>query len=297
EAMNAIWHCHQRRPLFRRLMDYLALFILLPLSLNIAVAAEAILASDQLMAQLHLFLPSSWALTFFVKLTTFAFIVLSLMAMYMFFPSDKVQTSAALAGALFAAFFWFLFQRLYIVLQIGVSKYNAIYGSFATVPLVLVSLNLGIVFILLGASLTHAIQYRNHYGFIARELAPQRQLQMAFDVLTIVYHNFSQRIPTTIELLQKSLPVVRPLHIEEIVDLLVSGNLLQQNADDTDMVIPVTSAEQLSGSEVVELVLGNDSLDTPGGILAQKALRAAADSLHGNLLTAMRQAMGHHQDG
>ena len=74
---------------------------------------------------------------------------------------------------------------------------------------------------------------------------------MAFDVLTIVYHNFSQRIPTTIELLQKSLPVVRPLHIEEIVDLLVSGNLLQQNADDTDMVIPVTSAEQLSGSEVV----------------------------------------------
>ena len=297
EAMNAIWHCHQRRPLLRRLMDYLALFILLPLSLNIAVAAEAILASDQLMAQLHLFLPSSWPLTFFVKLTTFAFIVLSLMAMYMFFPSDKVQTSAALAGALFAAFFWFLFQRLYIVLQIGVSKYNAIYGSFATVPLVLVSLNLGIVFILLGASLTHAIQYRNHYGFITRELAPQRQLQMAFDVLTIVYHNFSQRIPTTIELLQKSLPAVRPSHIEEIVDLLVSGNLLQQNADNTDMVIPVTSAEQLRGSEVVELVLGNDSLDTPGGALAQKALRAAADSLHGNLLAAMRQAMGHHQDG
>ena len=104
----------------------------------------------------------------------------------MFFPSDKVKTAPALIGAIFATSFWFLFQRLYIVLQVGVSRYNAIYGSFATIPLILIWLNLGIIFILLGASLTHAIQYRHHYNPTSRNLSPQRQLQLAFDILAIV---------------------------------------------------------------------------------------------------------------
>ncbi|NLZ18373.1 MAG: YihY/virulence factor BrkB family protein [Desulfobulbaceae bacterium] len=289
EAMNAIWHSQQRRSMLRRFMDYLALVIVLPLSLNIAVAVDAMLASDQLMGHLEQLIPSSWMLALLVKLSTFCFIALSLMGMYIFFPSAKVKTSAALAGAVFATLFWFIFQRLYIVLQIGVSKYNAIYGSFATIPLILICLNLGIIFILLGASLTHAIQYRNLYSSVTRELSPQRQLQLAFDILTIVYHNFSRRIPSTIHLLQESLPASRPRDIEQIVAVLISGQILQQSHDNIDMVMPVTSAEQLTGSEVMTLILGNESLTTPGGILAGKVLRAAESSLEGNLLEAVNQ--------
>lgn len=291
EAMNAIWHSQQRRPLLRRIMDYLALVTVLPLSLNIAVAADAILASDQLMGYLHQLAPISGVLPFVVKLSTFCFIVLSLMGMYMFFPSDKVRTVPALIGAIFATFFWFLFQRLYIVLQVGVSKYNAIYGSFATIPLILVWLNLGIIFILLGASLTHAIQYRHHYNPTTRDLSPQRQLQLAFDILAIVYHNFSRRIPSTIELLKESLPEARALDLEETIALLIQGRILQQNGDGAGMVLPVTSAEQLDGAEVLELVLGNEALSTPGGLLAAEALQAAADTLKGNLVEAVNRVM------
>lgn len=291
EAMNAIWHSRQRRPLLRRIMDYLALVTVLPLSLNIAVAADAILASDQLMGHLHQLMPISWMLPFVVKLSTFCFIVLSLMGMYMFFPSDKVKTVPALIGAIFATFFWFLFQRLYIVLQVGVSKYNAIYGSFATIPLILIWLNLGIIFILLGASLTHAIQYRHHYNPTKRDLSPQRQLQLAFDILAIVYHNFSRRIPSTVELLKESLPGARAPDLEETITLLIDGRVLQQHGDGTGMVLPVTSAEQLNGAEILELVLGNETLTTPGGLLAAQALQAAAESLEGNLVEAVNRTV------
>ena len=291
DAMNSIWHCQQRRSFLRRIMDYLALVTVLPLSLNIAVAVDAILASDQLMAYLQHLMPSSWVLAVIVKLSTFCFIVLSLMGMYIFFPSDKVKSGAALVGAIFATFFWFLFQRLYIVLQVGVSKYNAIYGSFATIPLILICLNLGIVFILLGASLTHAIQYRNHYSPTSRELSPQRQLQLAFDILAIVHHNFSRRIPTTLQLLQDSLPDARPQDIEEILALLVSGQIVQQNSDETGLVLPLISAEQLSGSEVLALIVGTESLATPGGLLAEKALQAAAQTLQGNLIEAVNETV------
>lgn len=287
EAMNAIWHTSQRRPLLRRFMDYLALVIVLPLSLNIAVAADAILASEQLTAQLQQLMPSTWVLALVVKLSTFCCIVLSLMGMYIFFPNDKVRTGAALVGAIFAAFFWFLFQRLYIVLQVGVSKYNAIYGSFATIPLLLVALNLGILFILLGASLTYAIQYRDSYSSLSRGLSPQRQLQLAFDILAIVYHNFSRRIPNTMQLLQESLPGSRPLAIETTVDRLISGRILQRASDEGEVLMPATSAEQLTGSEVLALVLGDDRLDTPGGLLADRALHAAAQTLQESLVSAI----------
>ena len=291
EAMNAIWHSQQRRPLLRRIMDYLALVTVLPLSLNIAVAADAILASDQLMAHIHQIMPSSGILPLLIKLSTFCFIVLSLMGMYMFFPSDKVKTAPALIGAIFATSFWFLFQRLYIVLQVGVSRYNAIYGSFATIPLILIWLNLGIIFILLGASLTHAIQYRHHYNPTSRNLSPQRQLQLAFDILAIVYHNFSRRIPSTVELLRESLPAVRTLDLEETITLLIDGQILQQSGDGTGMVLPVTNAEQLNGAEVLEVILGNEALTTPGGLLAAQALQAAAKTLEGNLMEAVNRAM------
>lgn len=287
DAMNAIWHTPQRRPLLRRLMDYLALVIVLPLSLNIAVAADAILASEQLTAQLQQLMPGTWVLALVVKLGTFCCIVLSLMGMYIFFPNDRVRTGAALVGAVFAAFFWFLFQRLYIVLQVGVSKYNAIYGSFATIPLLLVALNLGILFILLGASLTYAIQYRDSYSSLSRGLSPQRQLQLAFDILAIVYHNFSRRIPNTMQLLQESLPGSRPLAIETTVDRLVSGRILQQTSGEGGVLMPATSAEQLTGSEVLALLLGDDRLNTPGGLLADRALHAAAQTLQESLISAI----------
>ncbi len=282
EAMNAIWHCHQRRSLLRRIMDYLALVVLLPLSLNIAAASDAILVSDNLLARLQMFVPETLSIALIVKAGTFVFVVLSLMIMYIFFPNEKVKTSAALAGAIFASIFWFLFQRLYINLQIGVAKYNAIYGSFASIPLFLICLNFGIIFLLLGSVLAHAIQYRNRYTFLAREETPQRQLQAAFDILAIVYHNFSQRITTTVALLLESMPEVRPLEVEKTLDLLISGQLLQWSAGDKTVVMPVTSAERISGNEVVELILGNEALASSGGQWASKAVHAASTALSGN---------------
>jgi membrane protein len=163
EAMNVIWHTRRGRSFLRKIMDYMALLILLPISLNIALAAEAILANKKIMDYLGVLLPSAWMVPFVIKLLPFVFIVGTLMTMYLFFPHVKVKTSAALIGAVFASVFWFVFQKLYIGLQVGVANYNAIYGSFASIPLFLVWLQIGWTFILLGASLAYAIQHHHHY--------------------------------------------------------------------------------------------------------------------------------------
>ncbi|WP_306549667.1 YihY/virulence factor BrkB family protein [Desulfobulbus sp.] len=278
EAMNAIWHTHKGRSLFRKIMDYLALLILLPLSLNVALAAEAILANQTIMLRLSMILPSAWMAGFFIKLIPFLFIVLSLMVMYLFFPHCKVKTGPALVGALFASVFWFIFQKLYITLQVGVANYNAIYGSFASIPLFLIWLQIGWTFILLGASLAYALQHHHHYQFGAATTSPQKSLQLAVDVLHAVYEDFDARRATALSSLAQRLPQAGDADLSAVIALLRKGGLLRTLDRQTEeMLIPATPADKLLTREVVQLVLGKEVLPTLGGRLATRTIDAASN--------------------
>jgi membrane protein len=282
EAMNVIWHTRRGRPLFRKLMDYMAVLILLPLSLNIALAAEAMLASQRVMEHLAEFLPSPWMVVLSVKLLPFSCTVLTLMIVYLFFPHVKVKTSAALTGAVFATIFWFIFQKLYVVLQVGVANYNAIYGSFASIPLFLIWLQIGWTFILLGASLAYAMQHHQDYQHATtNKLSPERQLQIAFDLLQIVYDNFAHRLPTSVAMLCESLPQSRCADIKNIIALLHKGQLLNAGTcQPEDLVLPVTPADRLISSEVLRVMLAGEPLfPSNGGQLATRAIEAAAHAL------------------
>ena len=284
DAMNAIWHTRRGRSLFRKLMDYLALLLLLPLSINIALAAEAIVANRRMMEYVGLIVPSAWLAALLIKLVPFLCVVLTLMFLYLFFPHVKVRTGAAFAGALFAALFWFIVQKIYVVLQVGVANYNAIYGSFATIPLMLIWLQTGWTFILLGAVLAHAVQHHRHYRPAGAPLTPQRRLQTAIDILLAVYADFDQRQPTRLARLADRLPRTRPADVETVARLLARGGALGfREADGEETLVPVTPAENLRGSEIVRLVLGDETLPTGSGQLAAEAVVAAGRSLDGRL--------------
>jgi membrane protein len=262
-------------------MDYLALLILLPLSLNVALAAEAILASEKIMLHISSIIPTAWIAAFFIKLVPFVFIITTLMVMYLFFPHVKVKTGAALTGAIFAAVFWFFFQNMYIALQVGVANYNAIYGSFASIPLFLIWLQIGWTFILLGASLAYAIQHHRHYHSTEGTLSPQRRLQVAFDILHAVYENFEQRRPASLSQLSVNLPHTRCADIAAVAHQLMTGRLLRQvDTPHEETFLPVTSAEKLSASEVVRLILGAEDLPSAGGQRATLAVEAASSALN-----------------
>ena len=84
-------------------------------------------------------------------------------------------------GALLAGVAWFITQNIYISMQIGVARYNAIYGSFATLPLFLIWIYCGWLFVLLGAQIAYAIQNRNSYRISEAADTPALLLSAAFD--------------------------------------------------------------------------------------------------------------------
>jgi membrane protein len=275
--MNSIWHTSRGRSWFRKIMDYLALLVLLPISINVAIAGDAVLESPKMLEYIETVIHSPWAVQMLFTLLPFIFITLTLMMMYLFFPHVRVKTMPALCGAVFASIFWFLVQRAYIMMQIGVAKYNAIYGSFATVPLILIWIQLGWTFILLGAVLAYAMQNHDHYRAPGLVSKPRQALQRAFDILLAVYKNFTDARPTTVDDLQEACPLESRADIIRSVELLSSGGLLHEvEQDGGTALMPSLPADKVRAREVVLLVLGHASeLSSPGGTLADRIIAAA----------------------
>lgn len=278
-TMNAIWHSKKSRPLGRKLMDYLALLLLLPISLNAAFAGDAILQSPKMMKYISTAIPSEWLLKMLFRGLPFLFIVGSLTFMYQFFPYAKVKTYAAFAGAIFSSICWFGVQQVYIALQIGVSKYNAIYGSFATIPLFLIWMNVGWIFLLLGAALAYAVQNRDSYHpFSGSVYTPQRRLQLAFDILQATYNNFANNLPMTIEELNKLLADEPVTEVRAIIKTLIAGKLLHRVEGENEFTVsPALPIEELKAEHILDLVLGHDKLDSAGGHFTETILAAAAE--------------------
>jgi membrane protein len=107
-------------------------------------------------------------------------------------PNTSVQFKSALIAALIAGTMLQLVQWGYVSFQIGVTKYNAIYGSFAAVPLLLIMMQLSWLVILFGAEISFANQNVEHYEFEteAQNMSPYNQKLLALMVMNLVTKRF-----------------------------------------------------------------------------------------------------------
>ena len=275
EAMNGIWRVTSGRSLLRKIADYLTLLILLPISINVAFAASAMLQSPTLIAKIDILIPFVWLQTLLLKAVPVAIITLTFYVMYIFFPNTKVKTLPALFGAGLAAFLWTLVQDMYITLQIGVANYNAIYGSFATLPLFLVWIYLGWLFILIGAQVAYACQNITSYRLLPLSVAPSLKLAAAFDIMDCTISAFAGGKAISSENLADSLPNYAPAVIIEVVTQLRQAGLLHVSLND-NRLLPASTGKGEDYQKVVASILGTDTADTKGGARSMLAMEAAA---------------------
>jgi len=273
-AMNTIWKVENGRSIIRKVADYLTLLILMPISINVAFAASAFLANPTLSSKIDLMIPFPWMQTLLLQAVPVFFIALTFCAMYIFFPSAKVKSVPAILGATFAAVFWFGVQNIYISLQVGVAKYNAIYGSFATLPLFLVWMYLGWIFILAGAQLTYAFQNVKTYLLIPCTPSPSFQLGAAFDILEKVYTAFDNKSPLVFMDLVDQLPNYQPESLQETMQSLISGRVIDRSQTDKRL-LPTGPRKSVTSKTVIDIVLGSAVADTSGGKRSLRAIQLA----------------------
>ena len=276
-AMNSIWQVASSRPILRKIADYLTLLILLPLSLNLAFASSAFLKNPSLALKIDLYIPLHRIQALILQALPVFFITISFYVMYIFFPNTKVKTVPALIGATIAACCWLFIQNVYITMQIGVAKYNAIYGSFATFPLFLVWIYLSWIFILAGAQIAYAIQNEKHFNINKQQVSPSMKLSAAFDIIDHVFKAFANGEHLTSKQLTQTLSSYTPEMITSLTTTLIESDIITCTEED-ERLLPLFPEDKYEPSTVIEIILGKEVPETTGGQLSRTAIQAA---MHG----------------
>jgi membrane protein len=277
-AMNTIWKVEDGRSLIRKVTDYLTLIVLMPISINIALAAGTILENQALAIQVDRYLPISWVQSLVLQGVPIFFLSVTLYIIYLFFPNTKPKALPTLIGAILAGSLWFITQNIYIGLQIGVAKYNAIYGSFATVPLFLIWIYFGWLFVLLGAQVAYAIEKNDRYQLIVKSDAPSIKLSAALDLCSAVKKSFHDKHGTNLDSVNQEYSTYSIEQLEEARDTLVSAGFLHHSKESSNLM-PSLPPESITPRLVIEAVLGTMTPDSFGGRVSAEVVQAETDSI------------------
>jgi membrane protein len=216
-TLNNIWRVQRPRPLPQRVLIYWAVVTLGPLLLGASLSAT----SYALYASRGLVRGMPGTLPLVLDLLEFALIAAALASLYRFVPNTPVRTAHAVAGAIFAAVGIEIAKRLLAWYLKLVPTYSAVYGAFATVPILLVWIYVAWLVVLLGAVL--AAHLPSLLG--ANRRTPDAngwQFQLALEVLQHLHGaRASARRGMNIDELVAATRV-DPLQLEPVLETLVA---------------------------------------------------------------------------
>ncbi|MGR9116411.1 MAG: YhjD/YihY/BrkB family envelope integrity protein [Gammaproteobacteria bacterium] len=165
ESFNAIWEIKRGRPLSRKLNDYLSLMLLAPVLLILSGSIMVFLKTqiNWLMGMINLPEFGTWLVLKALSLSPVVIMSALFSFLFIFMPNHKINLKAGITAGIFTGIVYQTLQWAYLSLQIGVSSYNAIYGSFAALPLFIVSLQTGWMIVLFGCEVSFYLQ--NYVNF------------------------------------------------------------------------------------------------------------------------------------
>ena len=162
-TFNRIWDIKKGRSIYRKVTDYFSMLLLLPLLIVVSSGLSIFMSTA--IKGMENFAILAPILKFLVRLIPYVLTWFMFTGLYIFMPNTKVKFRHAFTSGIIAGTAYQAFQYLYIDSQIWVSKYNAIYGSFAAIPLFLLWLQISWTICLFGTELTYAGQNIRNFNF------------------------------------------------------------------------------------------------------------------------------------
>lgn len=271
DAFNEIWGVKKARTISRKLIDYLALTLIGPFFVVLS-GTLTVIVTGKIKGFLHKFTildAVSPAVMLPLKMAPYAVMWILLIFIYSFMPNTKVKTGSAVTGGIIAGTLFQLFQWAYINFQIGVARYNAIYGSFAALPLFLIWLNWSWLIVLYGGELSFAHQNVSMFEF-EKDWSGISFYRKKVLAIAIVHHLVTvfgtKESRTSEEKISRSLGIPLRCVVQILSDLVKAGlvskvlsqgdkSVYYQPGVDPDMITikTVVDAMEHSGSEEVPI--------------------------------------------
>lgn len=243
KTFNAIWQVKHRRSLYRAVTDYLAMLLLVPVVI-VLVSGLSIAGA---------------------MLLPYVLMAVVFMAMYMCVPNTKVRLQVVIVPGILAGVGMQALQLFYIHAQVLLSSYNAIYGSFAALPLFMLWVQLSWTICLFGVQLCYTNQNMDELSFRLQvaDISPRYRLLLAIILMSRVCQRFADgKRPYTALDLRRLTNI--PIRItQDLLYMLVRAGLLSENSadgkDQEPTYQPAMTLQKLTVGAMVE------RLDSMGG--------------------------------
>ncbi len=291
DSFNHIWRVRQPRTLARKFSDYLSIMLISPLLILMQSSATVFITTHvNLIAQkIALVGYFSSLIALALKLIPYVIVWVLFTMIYMIMPNTRVKFTSGLTAGIIAGTSYQLFQWGYIALQVGAARYNAIYGSFAALPLFLAWLQVSWIIVLFGAEISFAKQHAQEYEFEAdtSRASPGLRKLVALQIARLVVHKFGEGdSPLTAATIAAELEQPTRLTRRVLGELVESGVFNEVRIDKTaaPTYVPARDVDQFTISFILEALeaRGVNELPLPEGpqnVRLASALEQLRDAL------------------
>ena len=245
-AFNNIWEVKVERSIARQWTDYIAVVMIVPVLWILANAA-----GDYVEQLLGLY--DKWYFNTLSHLASMVIIWTMFTLLYLIIPNARVRFQSALMAGIVAGTIFLLFQWGYVYVQRWMTSYNAIYGSFAALPLFLIWMQTSWEILLFGGELSFA--YQN----ISRFAEERESLRISYDqrrkvllaVMILVARNFRDHGGTlSTDTIRERLGLPTRIVNDVLFQLVQAGQLIAVRSGDGERDVAFTPAHDLASTTV-----------------------------------------------
>lgn len=256
QTFNYIWQVKKPRSVFRTITDYLSMFLLVPIVIVITSGVSIFVAT--IANQLDGYALLGTTVRFLIDLMPYAIMSAVFVALYLFMPNTKVKFSCALVPGILAGVAMQGLQLVYIHSQIWVSSYNAIYGSFAALPLFMLWVQISWTICLFGAELCYASQNLEDFAFKAQtdDISHRYRLMLSLLLANRICKRFDEgkRPYSALELkLETGIPIrITTDLLYELTKVHIITEVTRDEKGDESLFQPAESLSRLTVGTLID---------------------------------------------
>lgn len=258
EAFNEIWQVTKQRSIFRTFTDYLAMFFCFPIIIVITTGISIFMAT--IAESMPDFLMLGPAIRFLIDMIPYVLMSVMFIALYIFMPNTHVKVKHVIFPGILAGIAMQGLQMFYIHCQIFLSGYNAIYGSFAALPLFMIWLQISWTICLFGAELCYANQYLDYYDYDANtdEISHRYRIMLCALLMSCICRRFEKggKPYSAIDLRRETTIPIRIIN-DLLYELMNAGLIVELSSDEkgeTSHFLPSEDINNLTLGKMIDCI-------------------------------------------
>ena len=264
-SFNDIWEVKFPRTYGRKFSDYLSIMLISPILFILSSSVTVFITTQitvitQKVELIGMFSP---VIFFMLKFIPYGLIWILFIFIYILMPNAKVNFSSGLIAGVIAGTIYQIAQWAYITFQVGMARYNAIYGSFAALPLFLIWIQLSWLIVLFGAEISYAYQYVDTYDFEPdrRSISPAFNKLLSLHISRLIISTFLKADPPLSAInISKTLQI--PIRmVQQILDELVEAGILSDTETKENKKMSYQPARDINAITINSVI---DALEQKG---------------------------------